>query len=305
MLGILPHARPARPCAGPRSDHRKGADALFSNLGTLVLLVLFVLLVMQAVRFVRSRIGSKTAAQREQARRLRKARREEYIGQRDAYLDSLPFASFYQLLILFVVASFGGLVIETVWVFVSEGIWQSRYGMVWGPLSPLYGVGAIVLTAGLWNTRGKPLWVPFVISVFLGSGVEQVCGMIMEQLSLVSWSYSAYPDAVTRYVSLRMSLAWGILGVLWCKIAMPEIIYRIGEPSRPVKTTLSLVLVTFLLADAIFTVCVVVRKDARDEGVPAESAFEVFIDDHYGDSFIEQRFENLDFDYDFNDFPSR
>ena len=52
----------------------------------------------------------------------------------------------YQVVILFLVGSVAGLILEQVWMFVTEGLTEGRYGLVWGPFSPLYGVGAVLLT---------------------------------------------------------------------------------------------------------------------------------------------------------------
>ena len=56
---------------------------------------------------------------------------------------------------------------------------QHRYGMVWGPFSPLYGIGAVLLTVCLWKIRKRPLWVIFLLSMVIGSVLEQLVGMCL------------------------------------------------------------------------------------------------------------------------------
>ena len=234
---------------------------------------------------------------RPRTREDRAREHEEHLRQREAYLDSLRFPSFYQLVIIFTVASIGGLLLETAWTQLVLGIWQRRYGMVWGPFSPLYGFGAVLLTVTLWKLRKRPMWVVFLFSMVLGSVLEQLSGLIIEQaMHATAWTYETYPDAITRYVALRMSMVWGLLGCAWCRMLMPEILFLIGEPKRKVELVLVAVLTAFLVLDGLMTVAVVMRKDARDAGVPAANAIETFIDRRYDDEFISERFENVEFD---------
>ncbi len=220
----------------------------------------------------------------------------EHAARRDVYLDTLEFVDFYQLVVIFTVASIGGLVLETLWCAFALGVWQHRYGLVWGPFSPLYGFGAVMFTIALWKIRKQPVWVIFAVSLVLGSLLEQFAGAVMEDgFNVTSWSYEHMPDAITKYVSLRMSLIWGVLGCVWCRLVMPEIVYFIGEPERKVRSTVAVLLTTFLVIDGVMTLYVAVRKDARDQGIAPANAIERYIDERYDDTFMEQRFENAEF----------
>lgn len=260
-----------------------------------VLLALLVLaaLAIVGVRMLRVALG-RTPFDRALWVAERKSRRE----RREVYLDSLEFVNYYQLVIIFTVASVGGLILETIWVAIDMGIWQSRYGMVWGPFSPLYGFGAVILTLALWKLRKQPLWVIFAVSLVLGSCLEQFAGSVMEDgFHVTSWTYSHMPDAITQYVSLRMSIIWGILGCVWCRLVMPVIVYHIGEPSHSVRVLVTVLLTSFLIVDGVMTLYVAARKDARDQGIPPANAIERYIDVRYDDSFMERRFENAEFEH--------
>lgn len=244
-------------------------------------------------------------AERERNRQVRKecraVERARRRAERDAYVDSLRFPSFYQLVIIFTVASIGGLVMETLWVRFAMGVWQQRYGMVWGPFSPLYGVGAVLLTACLWKLRKRPVWVIFLVSMLLGTALEQATGMLIDEvLHATSWSYSHLPDAITKYVSLHMSIFWGLLGWVWCRVCLPEALWLIGEPKRRGELVLVAVLTAFLILDGLMTIAVTMRKTARDAGIPPANAIERHIDEYYDDRFVSERFENLEF----NDEPA-
>lgn len=265
----------------------------------MILTILSMLLCLVGAGFLIARIvlraqgrlgsGHLSKEQLDERSRLRRIRRE-------AYLDSLPSVSFYHLVVIFTFASVLGLVLETLWWLVTQGSLQHRYGMVWGPFSPLYGIGAVLLTVCLWKIRKRPLWVIFLLSMVIGSVLEQLVGMCLEHVfGMVSWTYETYPDAITKFVCLRMSLLWGMLGCVWAHSIMPETVFLLGTPEEPARTIIVVALTAFLVADASMTIAVSLRKGARDEGIPATNALERFIDQHYDDAFMQERFENIEY----------
>lgn len=235
------------------------------------------------------RTKPKSRLSTEQVKALRKARNDV----RDEYLDKVQLR-FYHYLIIFLVASVAGLVLEMIWMFITMGKTELRVGLVWGPFSPLYGFGACLLTMALWNFRKAPAHHVFFISAALGGGLEQMTGMLMEDLfHAQSWTYLGLPDAITQWIAWRFLFAWGIIGIIWCRAIMPEAVYRIGEPTTRVQHILIVLITVFLVADIGMTVACFVRKTARDEGVAARTTFDVYVDSHYDDEFIANRFQNL------------
>ena len=52
----------------------------------------------------------------------------------------------YKLLWVFYIGSFAGVIIELLWCFINEGYFESRNGLIYGSLNPLYGAGAAALS---------------------------------------------------------------------------------------------------------------------------------------------------------------
>lgn len=243
-------------------------------------------------RFGHKKLRAKIS--KEQQRVIRDARRQ----LRDDFLnDNRP--GFYQYLIIFLVASVLGLILETIWMFVAYGVLESRVGLVWGPFSPLYGCGAVLLTVVLWRLRDQPTWMIFLISAGLGGILEQLAGWSMETVVHAwSWSYLHFPDHITQWVAWRFLIVWGLLGVAWCKVIMPELLYRIGEPTSRRQAVVVSFLTAFIALDIAMTVACFWRAGKREEGVPPQNVFEEYVDRHFGDEFIKGKFENLKMDSD-------
>ena len=212
---------------------------------------------------------------------------------RNEYLEHVR-PGFYHYVIIFMVASVAGLVLEMVFMFITAGRTELRVGLVWGPFSPLYGFGACLLTMVLWNFRTAPTIHVFLVSALLGGGLEQTTGMLMENLfHAQSWTYLGLPDAITQWIAWRFLFGWGFIGLVWCRLIMPEVIYRIGEPGGRMQVALVAVLTTFLIVDMLATVYCFYRKSQRDLGIPPANVVDRYVDERFSDEFIERRFQNL------------
>ena len=74
---------------------------------------------------------------------------------------------------------------------------------------------------------------------------------------------------------------------------MPVLLYRIGMLTSKRQLVFVVLLSVYLVADIVMTMACFNRKTARDEGVPAQNAFEEWVDENYTDEFIANRFQNL------------
>lgn len=242
--------------------------------------------------FGRTKLRPKiSSAQQRVIYEARRALREDFLN------DHAP--GFYQYIIIFLVASVLGLILETVYMYALYGVVESRVGLVWGPFSPLYGFGAVLLTAVLWPLRNQPIWIIFVISAGIGGILEQIAGWGMETVMHAwSWSYLHFPDHITQWVAWRFLIMWGVLGLAWCKLIMPEMLFRIGEPTTRRQAVVAGLLATFIALDVSITVMCFYRAGKRQEGIPPQNVFEEYIDRHFGDDFISDTFENINLDRD-------
>ena len=213
----------------------------------------------------------------------------------EEYLDRMHLG-WYQVIIIFFIGCMAGLLLEEVWMLLTAGLTENRVGLVWGPFSPLYGTGAVLLTALCFLLRrhhASNLQV-FLASVCIGGGLEQLTGWAMEtRFNATSWTYEYLPDHITKWVAWRFLFFWGILGLVWARTIMPRLLYQIGMPTSKRQVLFVTLVAVYLVADIGMTLVCFDRKTARDAGVPPANAFERWVDTNYTDEFISGRFQNM------------
>ena len=189
-----------------------------------------------------------------------------------------------------------GLLIEEVWMLATAGLTENRVGLVWGPFSPLYGLGAVLLTllSFFLRSRGARAWQVFLVSALVGGVLEQLTGWSMSTFfDAESWTYLHLPDHITQWVAWRFLAFWGLLGLTWSRAVMPRLLYTIGMPTTRRQAVFVTLVAVYLVADIAMTLVCFDRKTERDAGIPPANAFEQWVDTNYSDEFIAGRFENL------------
>lgn len=214
------------------------------------------------------------------------------------YLEGFRLG-WYQVTIIFFLWSMVGLVLEEAWIRLSMGLAQSRAGLVWGPLSPMYGTGAVLLTEVSLSVRrrGGTTGQLFLVSMLVGGLLEQITGWGMETLmGAVSWNYLAggIPGAITKWVAVPFLVVWGLLGCLWGNVIMPELLFCIGGPSTRIRLVTTALLGMFLAADIVVTLTCFGRVMGRNAHVPPANVLEQWVDDHYDNEYVFQRFGNME-----------
>lgn len=72
------------------------------------------------------------------------------------------------------------LVVETLVSWLIDGELRRRFGLLWGPFSPIYGLGAVRITAALNNLKHARLITLFLTDALVGAALEFVGGWFWE-----------------------------------------------------------------------------------------------------------------------------
>ena len=71
-------------------------------------------------------------------------------GRKDSFAHGL---NFYKLFFVFIIGCIIGYCVEMLWCYLRLGYFESRQGLIYGPFSPVYGMGAVIFTVVLYRFR--------------------------------------------------------------------------------------------------------------------------------------------------------
>ena len=115
-----------------------------------------------------------------------------------------------KLILLFFIYSFIGWLFEVFLALIKEHKYINR-GFLIGPIVPIWGTGALLITLILKSTDG--IFNLVVSSAFIGSFLEYVVNYVMEKLFRARWwDYSHLPFNINGRIWLGSSILFGIGG---------------------------------------------------------------------------------------------
>lgn len=202
----------------------------------------------------------------------------------------------YKILLVCIVGSFAGVIIEMMWAYARYGIIESRRGLVYGPFNLLYGAGAVFLTLTLYKYRNKGRIWSFLGGFIVGSVLEYACSWAQEMLlGSRSWDYSNIPLNLNGRICFTYSVFWGILGIVWIKDLYPRMAKWILKIPNKVGKPLTWALTVFMIFNVIVSCVAVGRWASRREGALPSNPFWEFIDQRFPDERMERIFANMSF----------
>lgn len=127
---------------------------------------------------------------------------------------------------LFFVYSIFGFILESILVQFWNSVFNS--GILFGPWTPVYGVGVIVISLiHKWldkyvkNSILKGVLL-FFLSAFILSLIEWSAGMLIEVVfNKVYWSYETMKYNFGHYVTLEIAAIWGIMSIVFMYLIKP------------------------------------------------------------------------------------
>ncbi|MBW3093572.1 putative ABC transporter permease [Bifidobacterium sp. 82T10] len=205
---------------------------------------------------------------------------------------------FFNIFWLFVVGCVFGLVVETLYHFAMYGgEWQDRAGLLWGPFSPIYGFGSVILTV-LLNRLWRSNWLLiFCASAVIGGTFEYLTSWFMEvAFGITAWDYTGQWLSIDGRTSGKYMFFWGLLGLAWVKLILPRLLTLIQRIPWGWRYSLTLVCFVFMLVDATMTVMALDAWYSRMAGIAVDSPVSDFFARHFGDEFMANRFQTMSLD---------
>lgn len=274
-------------------------ENLLSGLAQLIILVV-----------IASTIDPTLIAERRLQRKLRDLETEEAaeagtLGRAKGGRGFIEL-DFFNLFWVFVVCCFLGLAIETIYhmVFVEPGVYQDRAGMLFGPFSPIYGFGAVLMTIALnrfW--RANPV-VIFLVAAVIGGLFEAAVSWFMQvAFGAVAWDYSGatlfglFPDPVAALLdgrtSVRYMCMWGALGLVWIKFCLPWLLRLINLIPWQARYSVTAVCAALMLVNGVMTLQALECWYERESGIAPSSPIEEFYAEKFDDDYMANRFQSM------------
>ena len=247
--------------------------------------------------------------ERELQRHLRdledkKAAEKGMLG-RDLTGEGYIKLNFFNLFWVFMVCCVLGLIIEIIFhmVWVDPGVYQDRAGLLFGPFSPIYGFGAVLLTVALNRFYKKNFLIIFLVSAVIG-GVFEAAGSWWMQTSFgaIAWSYSyellpGVPDPMAIFFHGRTStpfmLMWGTLGLFWIKLCLPRLLKLINLIPWKMRYSLTTVVTILMLVNGVMTLQSLDCWFCRESGLTPNSPVEEFYAEHFDNEYMAHRFQTM------------
>lgn len=191
---------------------------------------------------------------------------------------------------IFVIGSFVGCLYETILCVLQRGYLESRQGLVYGPFTPVYGVGAVVFMLLL--EKRKNIFSIFLVSAFTGGIIEYLFSFFQQFFfGTVSWDYHNKFNLLGR-TSLFHSIAWGILGLLFVKLILPHLLEGLRSFKEPQFRVITLIVMAFMSVNIIVSWGAASRQDERTHDIPAKGIIDRFFDSRFPDERMDRIYVN-------------
>ena len=125
--------------------------------------------------------------------------------------------SIWRIFAYFIIYSFLGYALETLYSMIIHGVVESRQSFLYGPFCAIYGLGAVIMILFLQYFK-KNNYTLFLGGFIVGSVVEYFTSLIGEYiLNIKWWDYSNNFLNINGRICLLFSLFWGLIGLYLMK----------------------------------------------------------------------------------------
>lgn len=205
---------------------------------------------------------------------------------------------FFNIFWLFTIASVGGLIVETIYHFaLYNGELQDRAGLLWGPFSPIYGCGAVLVTVCLNRLWKANPFLIFCASAVIGGAFEYCTSWFMEvAFGITAWDYTGRWLSIDGRTSGQFMFFWGLIGVVWVRWLLPRLLALINRIPWKVRYSLTAVCAVLMVIDIAFTLMALDCWYGRMAGQPQTSPVAMWFSERYSDAYMANRFQTMHLD---------
>ena len=174
-----------------------------------------------------------------------------------------------------------------------EFVWQLRRGVIYGPISPIYGGGAVIMIA-LLGRKERPDWQTFLYGALIGGGFEYLVSFLQETfLGTVSWDYTNEILNLNGRTTIPFAFVWGSLALVLVKIFYPSISALVENLPQKFGRILTNILIVLVAIDFTISWGSLFRQILRHNNIPAYTFVGDFFDKYYSDEKLKESYTNM------------
>lgn len=195
---------------------------------------------------------------------------------------------------IFVIGSFIGFLIETIWCIIRWKKLESRKGLIYGYFIPIYGIATVLITLIIDILHLENYGLFFAVTFVICAVVEYISSVFQEKcFGTKSWDYSNMIGNLHGRINLLYILAWSLLGLLWCEYydVLISFIINLLE-SVNLLNEITLLSLIFMIYNCYISVVASYRQKLRRRGLKPRNKYEEWIDKRYNDSKMKKIYAN-------------
>ena len=195
--------------------------------------------------------------------------RKFYLSLKERHL------TFNKLFIIFLIGSIFGNYYEMFLGFIANLfktgtiVIRTSQGLIYGPFSPIYGIGAVIMTTIFAEKNYK--WLKLILLASLIGGLYEFIGALIQEnlFGIISWDYSSHPLNFDGKTSIPVMLVWGVATLVYIRYIFPTISKLVNVIPPLIGAYIIDALVIFIVLDALITSCALIRQNLRHHNKPA------------------------------------
>lgn len=206
---------------------------------------------------------------------------------------------FKKIFIIFVIGCIFGnyyeMILNLIRHYLKDGtiFWEVRRGVIYGPFSPVYGLGAALITKLLADKNYK-WWKIILYGALLGGSIEYILNFLQEKfVGTASWNYSKYFLDINGRTTIPIMILWGVICLIFVKIVYPFLSNLIESVPIKIGNIFYYILLVFLSLDMFISFSAVIRQSLRRNDVPAYTFYGEFLDRFYTDERLKRAYPNM------------
>lgn len=208
--------------------------------------------------------------------------------------------SFDKLFLIFFIGCIVGTYYEELLSFfkvlvkTGEITWSYRRGLLYGPFSPIYGVGLLLIT-NFFAERNLSKEKIFAYIAILGGGFEYIISFLQEKfINTTSWDYSNQFLNINGRTTIPIMIGWGLAGLIYICYIYPKLSNIIEKLSCKFSKKVNRILFVLICIDMAITFTALGRQALRWKNIKPYTFIGEIYDKVYTDDYLKKRFNNME-----------